>query len=307
MNGRILGIVLLAAVLAAFRGPAGPAQAAEPAGMIVYQTDFGTADSAVAEMKGVAKQVDRDLELFDNTHEIPAFDIWTAAFHLAHLVPYWPPGTVFVSVVDPGVGTERGVVAAELASGHFYVGPDNGTLTLVAEQIGVAALRSIDAATNRLPGSERSNTFHGRDIFSYNAARLASGQVAFADLGPLLEGGVVEIPYQHAELAGDELRGIIPMLDVNYGNVWTNIGSALFDRLGVAKGDNVRVRISKDGTPVHDGVVPFVDTFGDVPKGQPLLYLNSVDEMALAINYGSFAETHGIGSGPDWTITLSRP
>ena len=285
----------------------GIAQAAEPAGMIVYQTDFGLRDSAVAEMKGVAKQVDRELELFDNTHEIPPFDIWAAAFHLAHLVPYWPEGTVFVSVVDPGVGTERGAVVAKLKSGHYYVGPDNGSLTLVAEQIGVEAMRSIDSEKNRLPGSEHSHTFHGRDIFSYNAARLAAGQATFESFGPALEGDVVRISYQHAEVVDGTARGVIPMLDVNYGNVWSNIDRATFEKLGIAKKEPVRVRIFRKGDQVLDMVMPYVDTFGDVPEGQPLLYLNSVDEMALAINYGSFAEAHGIGSGPDWTISLSRP
>jgi S-adenosylmethionine hydrolase len=285
----------------------GAARAAAPSGMIVYQTDFGLRDSAVAEMKGVAKTVDRKLELFDNTHEIPAFDIWTAAFHLAHLVPYWPEGTVFVSVVDPGVGTERGAVVARLKSGHYYVGPDNGSLTLVAEEVGIEAMRSIDATKHRLPGSENSHTFHGRDIFSYTAARLASGQLAFEDFGPAIEGDAVRIPYQHAEVRDGAALGVIPMLDVNYGNVWTNIDRITFERLGLGKKELVHVQIFNGGDKVHDSVMPYVDTFGDVPKGQPLLYLNSVDDMALAINYGSFAETHRIGSGPAWKIVLSRP
>jgi S-adenosylmethionine hydrolase len=283
------------------------AQAAEPAGMIVYQTDFGLRDSAVAEMKGVAKQVDRQLDLFDNTHEIPPFDIWTAAFHLAHLVPYWPQGTVFVSVVDPGVGTERGAVVAQLRSGHFYVGPDNGSLTLVAEQIGVLAVRSIDYRKHRLPGSENSHTFHGRDIFSFVAARLASRQVPFEAFGPELKGDVVRIPYQHAEIRGGTALGVIPMLDINYGNVWTNIGRTMFEKLGIAKKEQVRVQVFDGESKVHDSVMPYVDTFGDVPEGQPLLYVNSVDEMAFAINYGNFAEANGVGSGPAWKVVLSRP
>ena len=301
MNGRALAMALFGLWMS------GSAEAANPSGMIVYQTDFGLRDSAVAEMKGVAKIVDRKLELFDNTHEIPAFDIWTGAFHLSHVVPYWPKGTVFVSVVDPGVGTERGAVVAELKSGHFYVGPDNGSLTLVAEQIGIQALRSIDTKKNRLPGSEHSHTFHGRDIFSYVAARLASGQVAFEDLGPAIEGDVVRIPYQHAEVKDGAALGIIPMLDVNYGNVWTNIGRGVFDKLGIAKNDAVRVQILEGDRKVHDSVMPYVDTFGDVREGDPLLYVNSVDEMALAINYGNFAEANKVGTGPTWKIILSRP
>ena len=294
-------------MLALLAGWAAWPQAALAHGMIVYQTDFGLRDSAVAEMKGVAKQVDPTLELYDNTHEIPPFDIWAGAVHLAHVIPYWPKDTVFVSVVDPGVGTQRGAVVARLKSGHLYVGPDNGTLTLAAEQIGIAEVRRIDEAKNRLAGSEQSHTFHGRDIFSYTAARLASGQIRFEEVGPILAGDVVTIPYQHAAVDKATVLGTIPILDVNFGNVWTNISRTVFESLGIAKGEPVHVRIQNADLTVFDGVMPFVDTFGDVPEGQPLVYVNSVDEMAIAINYGDFAAVHKVDSGPNWKVMLSKP
>lgn len=119
-------------------------QAAWAEGPLVFQSDFGTRDAAVAAMKGVAVGISQDLAIFDVTHEIPAYDIWEASLRLVQAAEYWPQGTVFVSVVDPGVGTDRKSIVMRSRSGHFFVTPDNGTLTFVAEQLGVDEVREID-------------------------------------------------------------------------------------------------------------------------------------------------------------------
>ena len=204
-------------------------------------------------MRGVAVSVDPTLRLENLTHEIPAFDIWEGAYRLSTTAPYWPPGTVFVSVIDPGVGTERKSVVLKTRSGHYFVSPDNGTLTLVAEDLGIEAVREIDESRYRRPGSEQSYTFHGRDVYSYAAAHLASGKIAFEDIGPELPPEVVAIAYQKPEVQGDVVRGNIPILDVQFGNVWTNIDRATFERLGVAKGAEVAVRIFNEGEQVFEG------------------------------------------------------
>src|SRR3954468_21484199 len=147
--------------------------------IVVFQSDFGLKDGAVSAMKGVAMGVSPELKLFDLKHEIPAYNIWEAAYRLEQTVQYWPVGTVFVSVVDPGVGTNRKSVVLKTNSGHFIVTPDNGTLTLVAQSLGIAELREIDEKINRRQGSERSYTFHGRDVYAYTAARLAAGGLNF--------------------------------------------------------------------------------------------------------------------------------
>src|SRR5882762_11461856 len=116
--------------------------------IVVFQSDFGLKDGAVSEMKGVAMGVSTDLKLFDLTHEIPAYDIWSAAYRLQQTVPYWPAGTVFVSVVDPGVGTSRKSVVLMTKTGQYIVTPDNGTLTLVAESLGIGEIREINEALN---------------------------------------------------------------------------------------------------------------------------------------------------------------
>ncbi len=278
----------------------------ETNGVIVYESDFGLKDGAVSEMRGVAVGVDPTLRLENLTHEIPAFNIWEGAYRLAQSAPYWPPGTVFVSVIDPGVGTERKSVVLKTKSGHYFVSPDNGTLTLVADQLGIEAVREIDESRFRRPGSEQSATFHGRDVYSYTAAHLASGKASFSEMGPELAAEIVRIPYQKPEFAGSVVRGNIPILDVQYGNVWTNIDRATFERLGIARGTPVDVRIFKEQQQVYQGTVPYVSTFGDVPVGDPLLYLNSLDDVALAINWGNFAETHTVGSGPEWRIEVAK-
>ena len=294
-----LALVLLASAAAA------PAHATDPNGIVVYETDFGLKDGAVSAMRGVARGVDRALILEDLTHDIPAFNIWEGAYRLNQAAAYWPAGTVFVGVVDPGVGTDRKNIVLETKSGHFFVAPDNGLLTLVGETLGVEAIREIDVEKNRLPGSEKSYTFFGRDLFSYTGARLAAGKVAFADVGPLVD-NMVTIPYQRPDFADGKLVGTIPVLDVQYGNVWTNIDRATFDKLGLHRGENATIRILDDDEPIWDGEVPYVDTFGDVPEGEPLLYFNSLDNVALAINYGDFASTFGVSSGPEWRIEISR-
>ena len=173
--------------------------------IVVFQSDFGLKDGAVSAMKGVSMSVDSSLKLFDLTHEIPAYNIWEAAYRLEQTIPYWPAGTVFVSVVDPGVGTDRKSVVLKTKAGHFIVTPDNGTLTLIAESEGIEAIREIDEAVNRRKGSEQSYTFHGRDVYAYTAARLASGKINFEQVGKLLPEQVVTIPYQKAVLANKKI------------------------------------------------------------------------------------------------------
>ena len=273
---------------------------------LVFQSDFGTRDAAVAAMKGVAVGVSPGLPIFDITHEIPPYDIWEASLRLAQSAEYWPEGTVFVSVVDPGVGTARKSVVMRSKSGHFFATPDNGTLTFVAERLGVDAVREIDEAVNRLANSERSYTFHGRDVYAYTGARLAAEVIAFEEVGRALPADVVTIPHQKPAYAEGILRGTIPVLDVRYGNVWSNIDRRTFARLGLEPGDRARVRIRHEGVNVFEGTVPYYPTFGHVAVGEALLYLNSLNEVAIALNQGSFAEEHGIGSGARWRIEITK-
>ncbi len=273
---------------------------------LVLQTDFGLKDGAVAAMRGVAIGVSPQLSIHDLSHANTPFDIWEGAYRLKQAAPFWPAGTVFVSVIDPGVGTERKSVVLKTKSGHFFVSPDNGTLTLVAEELGIDTVREIDETKNRRHGSERSYTFHGRDVYAFVGARLAAGAITFEEVGPALSPQVVSIPYERARLEGGVLVGTIPFLDFQYGNIWTNLNETLFAKLGAKFGDRLRVTVARAGNPVFTGEMPYVRTFGDVPEGSPLLYLNSLMNVSFALNQGDFAKAHGVACGAEWSVRVEK-
>src|SRR5688572_20307421 len=274
--------------------------------IIVFQSDFGLKDGAVSAMKGVATGVSQDLKLYDLTHEIPAYNIWEAAYRLEQTAPYWPAGTVFISVVDPGVGTSRKSVVLKTKTGHYFVTPDNGTLTLISQSLGIESVREIDEVLNRRKNSQASYTFHGRDVYAYTGARLAAGVISFDQVGKELPSKVVAIPYQQPVVQGDSILGNIPILDIQYGNVWTNINDSIFKVLHVEPKGKVEVNINKNGIPVIHQDIEFVNTFGDVPEGKMLAYMNSLMNFSLAINMGNMADSFHINSGPEWNIVVKR-
>ena len=298
----IVGLVM-AASLASGSAWAEPAPR-QP--VLVLQSDFGLLDGAVASMKGVAVGVSPDIHVYDLTHQIEPYNIWQGALRLAQTAEYWPAGTVFVSVVDPGVGTERKSIVLRTKSGHYFVTPDNGTLTFVSPRLGIDAVREIDEAVNRRKDSEKSFTFHGRDVYAFTGARLAAGVITFEQVGRELPAAVVTIPHDAPRFEGGVVYGNIQTDDGNYGNIWTNIDRATFGRLGVSRGDTVRIQILKSGVEVLNLAVPYVATFGAVDTGKPLLYLNSLDSVSLAINQENFAKEYGVGSGPEWSIQIRR-
>lgn len=273
--------------------------------MIVFQSDFGLKDGAVSAMKGVAASISPDLKLYDLTHEIPTYNIWEAAYRLEQTLTFWPQGTVFVSVVDPGVGTQRKSIVAKTKSGHFVVTPDNGTLTLIAESAGIEAVREIDEEKNRRKQSGESYTFHGRDVYAFTAAKLASGTITFAEVGNVLNSDVVKIKYRKATLNNKTLSGTIPILDTQYGNVWTNIPAQLVHELNINPGTQLKVSIFNNKKQVYSAVMPFKDTFGNVPKGTPLAYLNSLMQLSFALNQQNFAKKYKISSGQDWNVEIT--
>ena len=207
---------------------------------LILQSDFGTADGAVSAMYGVAYGVDEDLLISDLTHEIPQYDIWEASYRLIQTVSYWPKGSVFVSVVDPGVGSTRRSIVVKTKGGQYIVSPDNGTLTHIKRITGLEEARVIDESVNRLPNSGESYTFHGRDIYAYTGARLASGVISFEEVGPKVETqSVIELPVVEATYDGEKVSGTIDVLDVRFGSLWTNISRELFLKLGVKHGNRV--------------------------------------------------------------------
>ncbi len=274
--------------------------------VLVFQSDFGLKDGAVSAMKGVAVGISSQLKIFDLTHEIPAYNIWEAGYRLEQTAQYWPAGTVFVSVVDPGVGSSRKSIVLKTKSGHFFVGPDNGQFTLISQSLGIAEVHEIDEALNRRKNSQASYTFHGRDVYAFTGAKLAAGLLPLSKVGPKLPAQVMTIDYQRPVFDNGVIRGNIPILDIQYGNVWTNIDGKTFQQLGLKYGETLHVLIAQDGKKVYEGGMPYTETFSAVKEGQPLGYLNSLLNLSFALNMGSFAAENKVSSGPEWTVEVRK-
>lgn len=275
--------------------------------LFVLQSDFGISDGAVSAMYGVALSVSPSLRVFDLTHDIPQYNIWEASYRLYQTISYWPEGTVFLSVVDPGVGSDRRSIVVKTAGNQYIVTPDNGTLTHLKRYMGLVEARVIDESVNRLPNSGESYTFHGRDVYAYTGARLASGVISFEQVGPeiALE-SIIELPIIESHITESAIIGNIDILDIRFGNLWTNIPRPLFGELGIQYGDSMEVTIENDTRYLYKNIMTYGRSFADSHVGEPLIYVNSLDNLGVAINQGSFAKAYNIGSGSNWKISIRK-
>ena len=272
---------------------------------LVFQTDFGLVDGAVSAMYGVAYCVQPQLRIHDLTHDITPFCIWEASYRQIQTINYWPENTVFVSVVDPGVGSDRMSVVVKTCSGRYIVTPDNGTLTHVIRLEGIAEARQIDENVNRLPRSGESYTFHGRDVYAYTGARLAAGIIDFEGVGPSIPvETLTSLPIVEPRLENGGVCGTIDVLDVRFGSLWTNIPRSLFLQTGIQYGDRVAITIENDTRCVYRNIILYARSFADVYVGEALAYVNSLDCVAVAINQGSFARAYNVGTGNSWRIRI---
>ncbi len=143
-------------------------------------------------------------------------------------------------------------------------------------------------------------------MYAYTAARLASGKIKFEEVGKQLPNQVVSIPFQKAVLQNGILKGTIDILDVQYGNIWTNIPDTLFKHLNAHIGDKLQVTIYQNKIKKYQSIMPYTATFGAVPTGKPLLYLNSLMQVSFALNMASFAAVHKIASGNEWRVEVKK-
>jgi len=268
---------------------------------LIIQADF-----AGLVMAGVAYSVNENLDIFNIRPLINLYDIAEASASLEYNAQTWPGGTVFVSVVDPGVGTPRKSVVLKTKTGLYFVSPDNGSLSGPAQRYGIDAVREIDESVNRRPNTDWSHTFHGRDVYSYTGARLAAGTINFEEVGPLLDPEVMLLEVSKGKFEHGTLIGLITGGTGRLGNVSLNIDRHLFKQLSAEFGEMLKVTISQKEKTVWEGAVPYARSFGSVEVGQNLLFINSSGEVSIAINQGSFASKYGIGSGSDWHITIHK-
>lgn len=274
---------------------------------LVLQSDFGLDDGAVAAMYGVAYSVAPEVTISNLTHGIRPYDIFDGSYRLVQTVQYWPQGTVFVSVVDPGVGSKRKSVVAKLKSGHYIVTPNNGTLSHVNKYIGLESLREIDEETNRLPYSQESHTFHGRDVYVYNGALLAADEAYYESLAELSLDSLKTLDLVDAIINKNSvIQGIIDILDIRFGSLWTNIPSQALKEIDIQVGDRIKVTIEHEGIQKYQNYMLFGHSFADVKIGEPIGYINSLIHLGIAINQQNFSETYNIGTGNDWLIFIEK-
>ncbi len=274
--------------------------------LLVLQTDFGLVDGAVSAMEGVALKEDIELKIHNLTHEITPYNIYEASYRLYQTVEYWPEGTVFVSVVDPGVGTNRKSVVAKTKQGHYIVTPDNGTLTHLNNFVGIIELREISKNLYR-SDSNYSYTFHGRDVYAYTGAKLASGKISYEEVGekiPLEE--INLIPLHQPIFSNGVVQGKVDILDVRFGSLWTNIPREEFLKLDINYGEKLELTIYNNDMLVYQNQVIYGKSFADVRIGSPIIYINSLFKVGIAINQGSFAKAYNVGVGNSWIVELRK-
>ncbi len=249
-------------------------------------TDFGIVDDSVALCKGVMYGIAPNLRIVDLTHQVTAFSIRDGARFLFGATPYFPPGTVFVVVIDPGVGSARKAVVVKSKRGQFFVLPDNGLMTMVEDRDRIESIREV-TNPDWMVGAKISSTFHGRDIFSPVGAHLARGD-DWTQVGPVVT-QLVRLDLKPASVDDKGLTGEAIALDGPFGNLITNISAEDFLKLGYQRGDKLKVTIAG-----HEVEMPFVNTFSDVPLKQPLLFIDSRGRASFAVNQSSFAVVYGI-------------
>ncbi|WP_069131147.1 SAM hydrolase/SAM-dependent halogenase family protein [Rhodohalobacter halophilus] len=259
--------------------------------IVTLTTDFGLQDHYVSVMKAVMLEVSPDLRFIDISHQIPPQDIMAGAWVLKNASMEFPPGTVHLVVVDPGVGTERHAVAVKIQD-QLFVGPDNGIFSLIGDEYEYEAYR---LSNSKFWKKKPSNTFHGRDIFAPVAAHLANG-VSLSDLGEPVEELVT---YRWAVPISDRdgIQGWVIHID-RYGNLVTNITSEMI-RESV---NSSRFRIYA-GNTILDKIVP---TFNSVEDGEPAAYIGSSDTLEIAINKGNAQEMLGVQKGAQISIIIQK-
>ena len=273
---------------------------------IVMLSDFGINSGLVSCMHGVCKIVDPDIEINDITHLIPAFDIKAAAYCLNYTVPFWPAGTIFVSVVDPGVGTSRKMCVAKLKNGSYVVTPDNGTLTYLNAMVGVEEIRMIDEEKHRYPETKEVHVFHGRDIFAYCGAKLASGLISYEEVGPkysveeivMLDRceSKVEEGYVLAEIQGND----------PFGSVELSVTNKEFKNSGFNIGDKLDVTVKCEEEVLFHKIVPYEKSFGYVPVGDEVIFNDLAFFVTMACNQDSFVRKYNLDMTKKYKVKLKK-
>lgn len=276
---------------------------------IVMQSDFGDQWPFVSTIKGVCKQIDATLEIIDSCHTIEKFNILQASQQLNYIEPYWNKNTVFLSVVDPGVGTNRKACVALLNNGNYVVTPDNGTLTHLYYEDKIKAIREIDKTKYCLQEHERVSVFDGRNIFAYVAAQLGSGRISFDDVGMLYSiNDIVLLDYQYikAHIKSDKVQGIVANVSDPFGSIVFNILTEDFIKFGYQEGQFVHVILENESGIYFDDTVMYAKSFGFVDIGKPVLFNSSSNYISLGFNQDDFQNKYQVKAGLTWKVYIEK-
>jgi S-adenosylmethionine hydrolase len=290
----ILALISAACSKSPASGDSSGSKSARPT--IVFMTDFGTANDAVALCKAVMINIAPDARIMDITHQVTPFQIEEGARFLEAVSPYYPAGTVFVAVIDPGVGTSRKAIVVKTKRNQYFVLPDNGLITPVLDRDGLDSAREITNQNWMIQGAI-SSTFHGRDIFSPAGAHLAAGW-DFNLVGPVVP-QLVRLTPKTSITTDKGIAGDIIGLDDPFGSLVTDIPGDEFKKLGYNLGDKLRIEINKKSV-----TLPYVKTFMDVPVGDALLFIDSRDRVSIAVNQGNYSRKFSVE--PAGTIFIPR-
>lgn len=260
--------------------------------VVAFLSDFGTRDHYAGTLKAVVLGVCPDATLVDIGHDLPAHDVMAGALELAACYRYFPPGTVFLVVVDPGVGSARRGIAAE-AGDYRFVAPDNGVLSAVFRES--PPRKVVELTERKYARPTVSRTFEGRDRFAPAAGWLAKG-ITLASLGKGI-GDYHRLELAQPEAGAGEIRGQVVRVD-RFGNLISNIDRRTFEQLAATGAITVRAG-------GHD-VARVVGTYAEAPAGEPCALFGSTDHLEIAVNAGDAAAHLGLGRGAALTVRLTR-
>jgi S-adenosylmethionine hydrolase len=275
---------------------------------LVIQTDFGRGDGAVAAMYGVALSQAPGLQIYDLTHEIRPYHIVGGSWVLYQTVQFWPEGTVFISVVDPGVGSDRNSAAVRTKTGHFVITPNNGTLSHLAKFHGFDAIREIDVDRYIRKDMGASHTFHGRDLYARVGALLAAEKITLEEIGPELPlSKLVLFDIEKPKVSGNSIISHSNSMDTHFGSIWTDVPyEQAKGPLDLRYGEKIHVVIREKGLTRYDNFVVFARTFADVKEGEPLVFVNSLYALSIASNRFDFVNHDFLASSTQLEIEFSK-
>lgn len=261
---------------------------------IVFMSDYGTDGDGVAIVKGVILSMTSEASIVDLTHQVQAFSVKDGARLVNNTAAYYPRGTVFLTLIDRhSSGPRRGIVLKS-KKGQYFVQPDNGIVTLVAERDGIEEIREIGAGA-WLDAKTVASTHAWREVYPPIAAHLAQNE-DFSNVGPAVT-KYLKLDLRSFKLDDRGVVGEVIALDLPFGNLVTNITSASLLNAGYSLTDKVHVTVG-----AKEFHIPFVKTFDDVPVGELLVYIDSTDHVAMAVNQGNFAAKHKIKAGTKVTL-----